>query len=315
VLEIETWSSRTGLPIRRLIGWLGVTPSKFYLWQSRRGQPRPPRVRVPRDGDLRPWEKAAILAFHQSHLLDGYRRLAYMMIDANVVAVSPSSVYRVLKDAGVLRSKSGKISLKGKGFVQPVAPHDHWHIDVSVIKVRRTYFYLCSILDGCSRLIVHWKLGSRMTETDVAILVEGGRERHPGVTPRIISDNGPQFIAKEFKEFVRLSNMTHVRTSPYYPQSNGKIERWHQTAKHEAIRTRTPLDEADAKRIIGEFVIEYNTVRLHSAIGYVTPADREAGRHDQIQAERTRKLAAAKMARRLDEATARAKMQDGRTGG
>lgn len=270
---------------------------------------------TPRDGYLRDWEKAAIVAYQQQHPLEGYRRLTYMMLDANVVAVSPSSVYRVLKNAGVLRSKSCKTSLKGKGFVQPIAPHEHWHIDVSFINVCGTFFYLCSILDGCSRSIVNWKLGRQMTEIDIEIVIQGGREFHPNVSPRIISDNGPQFIAKDFKDYVRLCGMTHVRTSPYYPQSNGKIERWHKTIKHDAIRTRTPLDEADAKRIIGEFVLEYNTVRLHSAIGYVTPADRLAGRHIQIWEERKQKMADAKRARQLDEAQESAKMVEGRVGG
>jgi len=83
----------------------------------------------------------------------------------------------------------------------------------------------CSILDGYSRFLVHWDLRESMTEADIEIILERAKERYPGVKPRIISDNGPQFIAKDFKEFIRISGMTHVRTSPYYPQSSGKIER------------------------------------------------------------------------------------------
>ena len=84
----------------------------------------------------------------------------------------------------------------------------------------------------------------------------------------MISDNGPQFIARDFKEFIRISGMTHVRTSPYYPQSNGKIERWHKSLKPECIRPLTPLTLDDARRLIQAYVDRYNTVRLHSAIGY-----------------------------------------------
>jgi transposase InsO family protein len=86
-------------------------------------------------------------------------------------------------------------------------------------------------------------------------------ERFPGVTPRIISDNGPQFIARDVKEFIRLCGMTHVRTSPYYPQSNGKIERWHRILKEECIRPGTPLTLEDARRIVAKFVEYYNTIR------------------------------------------------------
>ena len=112
-----------------------------------------------------------------------------------------------------------------------------------------------------------------MTEGEIEIILEGAKERHPGAKPRIISDNGPQFIARDFKEFVRISGMTHVRSSPYYPQSNGKIERWHKSLKGECIRPGTPLTPEDARRLIKDYVDHYNTVRLHSAIGFVAPAD------------------------------------------
>jgi hypothetical protein len=79
--------------------------------------------------------------------------------------------------------------------------------------------YLCSLLDGCSRFIIHWEIRQTMTEVDVETIIQRAREQFPGVHPRIISDNGPQFIAKDFKEFIRICGMTHVRTSPYYPQS------------------------------------------------------------------------------------------------
>src|SRR5580700_1964744 len=85
------------------------------------------------------------------------------------------------------------------------------------------------LLDGYSRLLVHWDLRESMTEADIETILERAKERYPGVRPRVISDNGPQFIAKGFKEFIRISGMTHVRTSPYYPQSNSKIERWHKS--------------------------------------------------------------------------------------
>ena len=108
-------------------------------------------------------------------------------------------------------------------------PHQHWHIDVSYLNVCATFYYLCSILDGYSRFLVHWDLRERMTEADIQIVLERAKEQYPGVKLRIISDNRPQFIAKDFKEFILISGMTHVRTSPYYPQSNGKIERWHKS--------------------------------------------------------------------------------------
>jgi putative transposase len=149
-------------------------------------------------------------------------------------------------------------------------------------------------MDGYSRFLVHWDLREQMTEADVEIILERAKEQYPGVRPRVISDNGPQFIAKDFKEFIRISGMTHVRTSPYYPQSNGKIERWHKSLKGECIRPGTPLSLEDARRLVKSCVEHYNNVRLNSAIGYIAPKDMLAGHQQEIQAERDRKLETAR---------------------
>jgi len=101
----------------------------------------------------------------------------------------------------------------------------------------------------------------------VQTIIPRGREKFPGETPRIISDNGPQFSAKDFKEFIRLGGLTQVRTSAYYPQSHGKIERWHRPITGDCIRTPTPLTLEDAQRIVAGYVAPYNHTRLHSAIG------------------------------------------------
>lgn len=137
-----------------------------------------------------------------------------------------------------------------------------------------------------------------MTEADVEIILQRAKEKYPAARPRIISDNGPQFIAKDFKEFIRLSGMTHVRTSPFYPQSNGKLERFHKTIKTECIRPGVPLSLDDARRIVEKYIEHYNTVRLHSAIGYVTPADKLNGRDQAIFKERDRKLEEARELRK-----------------
>jgi transposase InsO family protein len=239
-----------------------------------------------------------MLAFHERHPLEGYRRLAFMMLDENVVAVSPATVYRVLKKAGRLTRFKGRPSKKGTGFEQPVRAHEHWHVDVTYINIAGTFYYLCALLDGYSRYLVHWEIRDRMTAADVETIVQRAKEKYPDARPRIISDNGPQFIAKDFKEFVRLSGMTHVRTSPYYPQSNGKMERWNQTVKVTTIRPHAPGSLEEAQRLVASFVEHYNTKRLHSAIGYVTPADKLAGREEAIWHARDRKLEAARERRR-----------------
>lgn len=236
--------------------------------------------------------------------MEGYRCLSFMMLDADVVACSPSTVYRVLKAAGLLQRQHNPSS-KGKGFEQPLVPHEHWHVDVSYLNICGTFYYLCSVLDGCSRYIVHWEIRENMTEADVEQILQRAREKFPGATPRVITDNGPQFIARDFKEFIRVCGMTHVRTSPYYPQSNGKIERWHRTIKGDCIRTETPLTLEDARRIVARYVDHYNNARLHSAIGYVTPKDKIEGKDPLIFAERKAKLEQARQRRKEHRRTAR----------
>jgi putative transposase len=296
---VRRWAEKAGIGAGRFIEWLSIQASKFYDWRERYGQTNEHNGWVPRDFWLEQWEKEAIVDFHLKNPLEGYRRLRFMMLDQDVVAVSPSSVWRVLGQAGLLSKWKGKPSKKGTGFEQPLQAHGHWHIDISYINISGTFYYLCSVLDGYSRFIVHWDLRESMRETDIEIILERAKEQYPEAKPRIISDNGPQFLAKDFKEFIRISGMTHVRTSPYYPQSNGKLERWHKSLKSECIRPGTPLSPEDARRLIQHYVDHYNQVRLHSAIGFVTPADMLAGRQAEIHAARDRKLEAARAHRQL----------------
>jgi transposase InsO family protein len=289
--------------------WLGIGTSKFYDWKHRFGKVNEHNDWVPRDHWLTDHEKERIRAFARGHPCEGYRRLTFMMLDADVVACSPASVYRVLQAAGLLAGSSPAPTKKGTGFVQPLAPHQHWHIDVSYLNVAGTFYFLCAILDGCSRFIVHGEIREKMQEADVQTILQRARENFPGAHPRIITDNGPQFIAKDFKEFIRVAGMTHVKTSPYYPQSNGKIERWHKTLKGESIRVQVPLSLDDARRIVTDYVHHYNHVRLHSAIGYVTPQDKLAGRDRDIFDERDRKLAEARERRQQARQAQRERQQ------
>lgn len=294
------------MPVKRILQWLGVPEGTFYKWRKRYGKVNEHNGWIPRDHWLEDWEREAIVKFHLDHPLEGYRRLTFMMIDADVVACSPATVYRVLSRSGLLRRWKPKPSKKGDGFRQPQRPHRDWHVDISYVNIAGTFYYLCSILDGYSRYIVHWEIRESMKEIDVETVIQRAREKFPGEKPRIITDNGPQFIAKDFKQFIRVAGMTHIRTSPYYPQSNGKLERYHRTIKSTCIRTGCPLSLEDARRLITSFVAHYNNVRLHSALKYITPRDMLVGRDKEIFAERDRKLAEARERRARQRAKDRA---------
>lgn len=302
---VRRWNERTGIAVCVLVLWLGITLSKFHDWKRRYGKVNEHNAWVPRDWWLADEEKQAILRFSYEYPLEGYRRLAFMMLDRDVAAASPSSVYRVLKAAGRIGRSTNKPSKKGTGFHQPEKPHEHWHLDISYVNLHGTFYYLTTVLDGYSRYIVHWEIRRSMTEQDELVVLQRAKEKYPNETPRIITDNGSQFLAKDFKEFIRLCGMTHVRTSPYYPQSNGKLERFHGSIKGECLRPGTPISLEDALRIVGRYVEHYNQVRLHSAIGYVAPADKLAGRENEIFAARDRKLAEARQRRKEQREAAR----------
>jgi putative transposase len=193
-----------------------------------------------------------------------------MMLDANVVAASPSSVYRVLSQAGVL------------------SPF-----------LCDTFYFMYSILDGCSLAIVHWEIREKMQEVDIETIVKRGLEKYPNSRPRVITDNGPQFISRDFKGFIRIAGMTHVKTWSYHPQSNGKIERYHRTIKGDCIRAKSMTSVDDVRQAVTQYVHHYNTIRLHSAIGYVTPHTKLAGKEKELFAQRDEKLEAARERRRL----------------
>lgn len=297
---VTHWSACSELSARRLVAWLELSLRKFNRWRLRYGRTNEHNALVPRDHWLEAWEKQAIIAFFHEYPLEGHRRLAFMMLDRDLVAVSPSSVYRVLKQAALLRDRWQRPARKGRGFVQPLQPHDHWHIDFSYINIAATFYYLCSVLDGCSRFIIAWDLRTSMTEADAEIVLQRDREAYSQARPRVISDNGSQFIARDFKEFIRLWQSSHIFTSPHYPQSNGKLERFHRTLKEQAIRPKTPLSLHDAKRVVADFIDYYNRCRLHSAIGYLAPLDRLQNRHLQIFAARDKKLESARQQRKLN---------------
>jgi transposase InsO family protein len=293
---VRKWTDRTEVTSKLLLDWIGLWSSTYSNWTRSYGKAYEHNGWIPRDHWLDEWEKQAIIKFHFDHPLEGYRRLTYMMIDADVVACSSATVYRVLSLAGLLK-RNNKSSKKGTGFQQPLVAHEHWHIDVSYLNISGTFYFMATVLDGYSRSVVHWDIREKMEEIDIEIILQCAREKYPTAQPRIISDNGPQFISKDFKQFVRICGMKHVRTSPYYPQSNGKIERYHRTIKSQCIRPLCPLTLDDARRIVGKFVDDYNTVRLHSAIGYITPQAMLDGKQKEIFDERDRKIEQARQRR------------------
>ncbi len=276
---------------------LGLSRSKFYNWSKRYGVENKPAV-IAKDFWIPESEKLAAVEFYKQHYEEGYRAIAYRMIDQNVAFMSPSSLYRVLVDYGIMRTKSVKVNKKGTGFVQPLEPHEHWHTDIAYLKIAQTIYFFISVLDGCSRTVLHWEIRESMKEQDAEMVVQRALERNPYAKPRLITDNGAQYTANEFKKFIKRTELTHVRTAPYYPQSNGKIERFHYTLKSQCVQRNSFMNIEEARELTQKYIDYDNNERLHSAIGFVTPKDKLEGRSEQIIKERKQKMKEAALRRK-----------------
>jgi len=285
------YRGKTKISTGTLLKYLRLSRSKWYEWRRRYGIPNRHNRKIPKATWLFEYEKRAIIKYATNNREEGYRRLCYRMIDEDVVYASPSSVHRVLKNAGLLtRFNPAKTRSKGIGYVQPNGPHSEWHIDISYVNVLGTFMFLVAILDGYSRYVVYHELRAAMEENDVELVVQRALDKFSGRRPRIISDRGSQFIAKDFRRFIRYAGLTHTFTSIGYPQSNGKIERLFRTVKTDCIRKKSFLSVEDARKQIDEYIWYYNHKRLHSAIGYVTPFDKLTGKDRVIIEAREQKL-------------------------
>ena len=291
---------QTGLSFGKLLESINLNFSKFCEWKKVYGQPRVHKA-VPKSHWLLPEEKRAIVEFKKEHLTVGYRPLTWMMVDANIAHVSPSSVLRVLTEAG-LNNRWTKPAGKPKkqGFDQPGAPHEQWHSDISYINFRGSFLFLIAVLDGFSRTVLSWDIRKRMETFDVDMVVRKAHEQWiegTDLKPRMITDNGPQYIAIDFKRSLESMNISQTRTSPYHPQSNGKMERFNGTAKQEKIRETPMVSHEQLIEEFGDWVDFYNNERLHSAIGYIAPMDALNGKRDKILKEREEKIKQGKLDR------------------
>lgn len=277
---------------------IGISKNKYYDWYSRLEKPNNHNGQIPKQHWLLDWEREAIINYAKNNSEQGYRRLTYMMIDDDIVAVSPSTTYRVLSSVDLLNKwNKGKTSSKGNGFTQPTKCHQHWHTDIKYVNFKGTFLFLISVIDGYSRYIVHHELRMSMQEFDVQLTLERALEKFPNVKPRIISDNGSQFISKDFHDYLRFVGLQHIRTSIAYPQSNGKIERYHKTINGECLQKQSFINLEDARNQINKYVDFYNTKRLHSSLFYLTPVDFLNGSVEEKLRIRQNKLNQAKLNR------------------
>lgn len=271
-------NKRAEYPVKSALSVLGLPRSTFFDWARLEDGGKAARspATTPKSHHITPEERAAVIAFAREHKELGHKRLTYAMADAGVAAVRPTTVYEILKEAGLIgRWKQPEITAHKTGFDQPLCAHEQWHTDIAYLNILGTQYFLISVLDGFSRAIIHHEVRVKMETDDVELVIQRALDTLPknAPRPRIISDNGSQYVSSQFKIFLRNTGCAHSKARVRHPQSNGKIERWHKTIKGECVR-RTAMGVFDeAREVIAEYVKNYNETRLHSALNYLTPAD------------------------------------------
>ena len=299
--EIIKLVEQSHLSARQTLDRIGVSRSTFYRWYDlyQTGGPealedkpsRPNRVwnRIPQHIH----DQIIELALEESELSP--RELAVRFTEARRYYVSEASVYRLLKAHDLITSPAFIVMKAANTFKdKTTAPNEMWQTDFTYFKIIGWgWVYLSTILDDFSRYVIAWKLCTTMKAQDVtdtlelALAASGCDQVQVRHKPRLLSDNGSSYISADLAEWLGNQDMKHVRGAPYHPQTQGKIERWHQTLKNRILLENYFLP-GDLEARIGAFIEHYNHQRYHESLGNVTPADAYFGRATQILAERER---------------------------
>jgi transposase InsO family protein len=300
-LEIIRLVEQSHLSVRRTLEKIGIPRATFYRWYDlyqtggpealEDRSPRPKRVwnRIP--DDVR--ERIVRLALDEPELSP--RELSVRFTDTERYFVSEASVYRLLKAHDLIPSPAFIVMKAADEFKnKTTAPNQLWQTDFTYLKVIGWgWFYLSTVLDDFSRYIIAWKLCTTMTAGDVtetltlALEASGLAKATVVHRPRLLSDNGSSYISGELAKWLGDQQMEHIRSAPYHPMTQGKIERWHQTLKNRILLENYYLP-GDLDAQIAAFVMHYNHQRYHESLGNLTPADVYFGRGQTILLERER---------------------------
>ena len=294
-LEIIRTVETSHLPVRRTLDKIGIPKTTFYAWLDRYAaggldaledrKPRPKRVwnRIP--DEVR--NKVVTRALEEPELSP--REVAVTFTDTEKTFVSEASVYRILKAEGLVTSPAFSVMKASDRFANPTtAINQLWQTDFTYLKVIGWgWFYLSTVLDDLSRYIVAWKLCTTMAASDVtatldlALQTSGLDQAEVDCRPRLLSDNGPSYVANDLSDWLEERGMRHARGKPYHPMTQGKIERWHLSLKSRILLENYFLP-GDLERAVDDFVEHYNHRRYHESLDNLTPADVYFGRGARI---------------------------------
>jgi putative transposase len=309
-LEVLRAVEGAGLPVKQVLSQLSIARSTYYRWRHsfrQRGQPGlhdRPRIRGRTWNQILPEERDRVLEIALMFPDWSSRQVSWHITDTAGFAISEASVYRILKREGLIQEVRQKTFPAGAEYrVKTSKPNQQWQTDATYLLVKNWgWYYLISVLDDFSRRILAWSLQSAMATGDFSDVIEQACEA-VGLSslsetdrPRLVTDNGSALISRDFGRYLEIKGIGHILASPYHPQTNGKIERYHRSCK-EQINLVVWESPEELKREIAAFVEYYNSRRYHEALGNVTPDDVYFGRRDSIQTKR-RKLQEKTLARR-----------------
>lgn len=282
---------RTDLKLENILEMFGVKKSTFYDWQNVSKDSIEKKSEV-RATSVRPEEVAAVLAYRDLHPDIGYRKLTWQMVDENIAFLSESKVYDILSAHNRLQgwNRVDHGSTEKEYRHKPKHVHHHWHTDIAYIKVGGIFYFLIMMLDGYSRYLLDWELMTDMLSGSVENFVQRVKDKYPHAKPKLIHDNGSQFVSHDFKRLLQRLEIQQIFTRRNHPQTNGKIERMNGSVKKEALRPGQPADYQDAWEILNKYSYQYNHQRLHAGINYLRPADMFFGRGNLVLNERRKKI-------------------------
>lgn len=299
---VEQTKQRSGWPVQQTLRALEIGPATYYRW-CRAMADGTRRARSPAGSmyELLPSEREAIIDYALKHPEIRHRELAWKMLDEGIVAVSASSVYRVLREANLVCGWKPKPKVKGDGRGKPPSrPDEKWQTDIKYVHVGARNYYLLSFMDVYSRYIVHHELLTWMDGQSVSVEAAAAIATLPAdVRPNIQSDHGSGFISREFAETLSESAVGHTKIRPHTPTDNAEIERYHRTIG-EQIDEAELGDLTQARAVIAGIIDAYNKIRLHSALSFLRPVDYYRGNPEALLAKRRRKLQAARELRKQE---------------